>query len=189
MEIFKDIRLTIGKAFLTKKLSRTKRKVFYSNFGLIKSIGIVWDASKTSDFAGLSRFYQKMHEKNIEVKILGYYPGKELPNQYTAIRYLSCLRQNEINFFFQPVSSDANTFITNRFDVLIDINFKKLFPLQYISFLSNAGFKVGLFESETRDIPFDLMMEIKNPVDVENYLEKIIHYLGMINSGADKPVY
>ena len=44
------------------------------------------------------------------------------------------------------------------------------------------GFKVGLFESETTDTPFDLMMDIKNPVDVDNYLNQVIHYLEMINS-------
>jgi len=27
------------------------------------------------------------------------------------------------------------------------------------------------------------MMEINNPVDVDNYLNQIIHYLEMINSG------
>ncbi len=188
MELFKNIRLKIGKAILTKRIARTKKKVYYSNIDLVKNIGIVWDASRPEDFASLSRFYQKMHERNIEVKILGYFPGKNLPDQYTAIRYLTCIRKEEINFFYHPVSSETNTFISNRFEILIDINFKKLFPLQYISSLSNAAFKVGLFESETMDTPFDLMMEIKNPVDVENYLNQIIQYLEIINSGTVKTV-
>jgi hypothetical protein len=184
MDLFRNIRLKFGKAILRKKIAETQRKVHYSHFSVVKNIGIVWDASQTDDFAGLSRFYQKMHERNIEVKILGYFPGKNLPDQYTAIRYLTCIRKVEINFFYHPVSYETNTFISNPFDVLIDINFKKLFPLQYISSVSNAGFKVGLFESESVDTPFDLTMEIKNPVDVENYLNQIIHYLEMINSGA-----
>ena len=184
MELFGNIRLKIGKAVLAKKMARTKRKVYYSNIGLVKRIGIVWDASKPDEFPGLSRFHQKMHERNIEVNILGYFPGKNLPDQYTAIRYLTCIRKKEMNFFYHPVTYETNNFISNRFEILIDINFKKLFPLQYISSLSNAGFKVGLFESETMDTPFDLMLEIKNPVDVENYLNQVIHYLEMIHSGA-----
>jgi hypothetical protein len=183
MELFKNLRLNIGKSILEKKEARTKRKVFYSNFSMTKSIGIVWDASIISDFAALSRFYQKMHEKNIEVKILGYFPGKELPNQYTAVRYLTCLRKADLNFFYHPVSSETDSFIRNKYDILIDINFKKLFPLQIISSLSNASFKVGLFDSGTSTDLFDLMMEINNPVDVDNYLNQIIHYLEMINSG------
>ena len=185
MELFKNIRLKIGQVIFAKKMAKTKRKVFYSDFSQIRNIGIVWDASNTADFSSLSKFCQKMHEKNIEVKILGYFPGKELPNQYTAIRYLTCLRKNELSFFYIPETSEANSFINNRFDVLIDINFNKIFTLNYLTFLSMAAFKVGLFESERNDTPFDLMMEIKRPVSADNYLDQVLHYLEMINSGTD----
>lgn len=186
MELFKNIRLKTGKILLRKKLSRTKRKVYYSNINKVKSIGIVWDASNPVEFPFLSRFYQNMHERNISVKILGYFPGKELPDQYTAIRYLDCIKKTELNLFYHPVSPEVSTFLDNHFEILIDINFKNLFPLQYISSLSDSGFKVGLFESETNDTPFDLMMEMKPPVDIESYLNQIILYLEMINSGDDK---
>ena len=129
-----------------------------------------------------------MSEKNIEVKIFGYFPGKNLPDQYTAIRYLTCIKDDEINFFYHPVSSESTIFIQQRFDVLIDINFDKLLPLYYISSLSNAGFKVGLLESEGTNAPFDLMMEIKTPVDIDNYLDQILQYLEMINAETVKSV-
>jgi len=189
MELFKNIRQNIGKATLTNKLAKTKRKVFYSNINLVKKIGVVWDASRSDEFVCLSRFHQKMHERNIEVKVFGYFPGKELPNQYTAIRFLTCIKRKELNFFYNPVSPESNSFISSRFDILIDVNFKKLFPLHYISSLSNAAFKVGLFESETKDTPFDLMMELKNPVDIENYFNYVIQYLEMINAGTVKTEY
>ena len=184
MELFKQIRLKIGDVILRNKIAGKKRKAHYSNINKVKNIGIVWDASKIDDFACLSRFYQKMHENKTDVKILGYFDGKNLPNQFTAIRYLSIVKKEELNLFYHPVSADTHTFVNNRFDVLIDINFKKLLPLQYISSLSNAGFKVGLFDSETIDTPFDLMMDLKDPVNVEDYLNHIVHYLEMINSGT-----
>jgi hypothetical protein len=186
MELFKNIRLKIGKAILTKKLATTKRRHYFSNIGLVKKIGIVWDASNTDEFQCLSRFYQKMHERSIEVIILGYFPDKNLPDRYTAIRYLTCIRRKELNLFYLPVSSEAQTFITTRFDILIDINFKKRFPLLFLSSLSDAAFKVGLFEPETIGSPFDLMIEIKNPVDVDHYLTHVVEYLEMINSGPVK---
>ena len=99
MELFKKIRLNFGRSILKKRTTRTKRKVFYSNISLVKSIGIVWDASRTEEFASITKFYQKMHERNIEVKILGFFPGKDLPNQYTAVRYLTIIRKQELNSF------------------------------------------------------------------------------------------
>jgi hypothetical protein len=188
MELFRNIRLKIGDAILRNKIAGTKRKKHFSNINEVRKIGIVWDASETDEFACLSRFFQKMHESKTDVKILGYFPGNNLPNQYTAIRYLSVIKKDELNFFYHPVSRETITFINNRFDVLIDLNFKKLLPLQYISSLSNAGLKVGLFEPKTANPPFDLMMELKNPVKVEDYLDQVVHYLGMINSGTVQKV-
>jgi hypothetical protein len=184
MELFRKIRLKIGDAILRNKMAGTKRKKHYSNITEVKKIGIVWDASRIDDFTCLSRFYQKMHENKTDVKILGYFSGKNLPNQLTAVRYLSIIKKEELNIFYHPVSTDTNVFVNNRFDVLIDLNFNKLLPLQYISSLSNAGFKVGLFESGTRNTPFDLMMDLKSPVNVEDYLNQVVHYLEMINSGT-----
>ncbi|MCX6330237.1 MAG: hypothetical protein NTZ85_12100 [Bacteroidia bacterium] len=189
MELFENTRLKIGNSILLKRIANIRRKIFYSNIGQIKKIGVVWDTSKTQDFSSLSKFYQKMHERNIDVKILGFYPGKELPNQYTAIRYLSCIRRKEINFFYIPVSTETDVFINTKFDVLIDINFDKSFPLFYITSMSSASFKVGLFDLQSGESTFDLMIELKKPVSIENYLEQVIHYLEMIKSGSSDLVY
>jgi hypothetical protein len=184
MELFRETRVKIGNSILSKKGEGVKRKLFYSNINQIKNIGIVWDASKTSDFSSLSKFYQKMHERNIDVRILGYFPGKELPDQYTALRYLTCIRKNEVSLFYIPTSTEAGVFIKTPFDILIDLNFDNIFTLSYISNLSAARFKIGLFDSESSSSTFDLMMEIKKPVLIENYLTQVIHYLEMINSGT-----
>jgi hypothetical protein len=182
MELFKNIRLKIAGVLLRKRVARSNRKMIYSNFSKVKSIAVIWNASKLKEFQALTRFHQKMHDRNIDVKILGYYDGKSLPDQYTAIRYLTCIRETEINLFFIPESNEIKSFINNKFDVLIDINFEKLFSLIYITNLSKASFKVGLFEADASHIPFDLMMEIEKPVDIDNYLNQVIQYLEMINS-------
>ena len=186
MELLRSLRIRAGKSRLSGRIARIVRKPSYINFYLIKSIGIVWDASKTEDFTILSRFYQKMTELNKEVKILGYYPGKEFPDKYTAIRFLTCIKKNEVNFFYFPVHPDTESFIKTKFDVLIDINFKNNFPLFYITSLSQAGLKVGLADSKPETSPFDLMISMKSPVNLEKYLEQVLYYLDMINSETAK---
>lgn len=172
----------MGDNILRSKAARVVRKKHYTNICEVKNIGIVWDASKTDEFPLLTKFYQRMAESKTDVSILGYYSGKSLPNQYTAVRYLSILKREELNMFYHPVSGESNSFVNKPFDVLIDINFNKLQPLHYISSMSNASLKVGLFESKSKNTPFDLMMDLKNPVNIEDYLNHVVHYLGMINS-------
>ena len=181
MELFKNIRLKIGAAILRNKVANNKRRMVYKNFSLVKNIGVVWNALNSEEFKTLAKFQQQMQERNINVQIIGYYDEKNLPDRYTAIRYLSCIRKHEVNLCYMPISDDAQTFISKKFDVLIDVNFDKLFTLRYITVLSNALFKVGLSESGNTS-PFDLMMEIKKPVSVDDYLTQIVQYLEMMNS-------
>jgi hypothetical protein len=185
MEMLKNIRLKRGKSILRKRIPRTKRTRFKSNISKARTIGVVWDASNHEEYTILSRFHQKMHERKIEVKILGFFPGNNLPDRYTAIRYLTCLKNQDIDLFYRPVSREAALFINTRFDILIDINFKQLFPLQYISSLSVAGFKVGIVENGFENPPYDLMMELNKNSDINTYLTQVIYYLEMINTGTN----
>ena len=186
MELFRRLRVRAGNSILSGKLARIKRKPHYTNFYHIKTICLVWDASNTEDFVVLTRFQQKMAEINKEVKIFGYYPENGFPGQYTAIRYLTCLKKKEVNFFYLPVNNESESFIKTEFDVLIDINFKKHFPLVYITSLSKAGLKVGLTCTKPINSPFDVMISMKSPVNLEKYLEHVLFYLEMINSDTAK---
>ncbi len=186
MDILRNLRIRAGRSKLSGRTARIKRKPLYINLFHIKTIGIVWDASRPEDFSILTRFHQKMAEQNKDVRILGFYPGKELPDRYTAIRYFTCFRKNEVNFFYCPVSPDAESFISAHFDLLIDINFGSQFPLYYVSSLSQADLKVGLTGCEPESSPFDLMISMTGEVNTEKYLEYVLYYLEMINSESAK---
>jgi hypothetical protein len=186
MEPFKNIRLNRGQSILRKKMDRMKRILYKGSLRNAKTMGIVWDASNPDELDVLSHFHQKMTERNIDLKILGYYPGKTLPDKLTAIRYLICLKKEDINFIYRPVSREAELFANTGFDILIDINFKDLFPLRYISSLSKAGFKVGIFDKDNNHSSFDLMMELNKTTDINTYLTQVIFYLEMINNGSEK---
>lgn len=186
MELFRNLRIRVGKSMLSGKISKMTRKPQYISYCNIKNIGIIWDASRPEEFAVLSRFCQKMSEQNIDVQILGYFPGKKLPDQYTAKQFLNCLKRDEIDFFYRPLAPLTDDFLKTRFDVLIDINFKKQFPLLYLSALSAASLKVGLTDSKPESSPFEMMISLKNPVKIEHYLEQVLFYLEMINSEPAK---
>lgn len=184
MELFRNFRLSRGRSVLRKKISRIKRTKFRGNIFSAKKVGLVWDASNPEEFQVLSQFHQKMLDRNINLDIIGYFPGKELPDKITAIRYLVCLKQQDLNYSYRPVSNEASRFIDTHFDILIDANFKCVFPLEYISTLSSAGLKVGIFNNGYEHSPFDLMIEVSSKSSLNNYLDQVVHYLEMINNGS-----
>ncbi len=186
MKLIRNIRLKIGRYLLAARLKRHGRKPFFSGMSKIRTAGLVWDASRPEDFQVLTRFHQQMKERNIEVRILGYFPGKVLPDKYTAIRYLTCLKDHDLDFFYRPNSAEAVAFIDERLDLMIDANFNKLFPLYYISSLSSAGLKAGPADTDPELSPFDLMIKIKSQEKIEDYLNQVIHYLEMMSKEPEK---
>ncbi len=182
MELFKGIRIKRGRKILRQKASDIRRGKFAGNINSIKSIGIVWDASEDSEFRFLAQFHQSMADRGINVNIIGYYPGKILPDRLTAIRYLWCIKKEDLNFFYLPVCEEAKKFIKIPFDVLIDMNFNNILPLEYITALSPASLKIGLFNDGLNSNFFDLMLDIKKPADPREYLSNVIHYLEMIKN-------
>jgi hypothetical protein len=186
MEILGKTRLVIGKYALRKRMKNLKKPQNKGNLGNAKKIGIVWDTLNSEDFYALSQFHLKMAERKIDVKIIGYYPGKILPDKFTAIRYLLCLKPEDIDLYYKPVSKEAVDFIKTRFDILIDANFKNTFTLEYITTLSQAVLKVGIFDNGYDNQPFDLMIEVDRTTDINLYLSQVVHYLEMINTGTNK---
>ena len=180
MKLFGKLRLKVGSRSLRKKIERITRNISYSNINSVRKIGLVWDASNPNDFKNISAFYTKMGQRGINVKVIGFYDHKELPGEYTAIHYFTCLKRSDLNFFFRPSTPECDAFIDEKFDVLIDINFKRIFPLHYITSMSRGSIKVGLHTDDS-SAPFDLMIDKREPA-VNDYLEQVVHYLEMINN-------
>ena len=180
MDLFAKIRQKKGFKKLLKIASETERKVSYSGFSNVKSIGFVWDASNPADFKDIDAFHSKMKARGIEVNVIGYYKGDELPSEYTANGYFSCIKRRDLNFFFIPISSEADSFLKKEYDVLIDANFADIFPLKYITTLLKAGLKVGLYDEKRTNL-FEIMIKQHKPT-LSEYLEQVIYYLEMINN-------
>ncbi len=180
MKLFRKLRLKAGSRSLRKKIEKTTRNVSYSNIDSVQSIGLVWDASDPKAFKSISGFHTKMGQRGINVKVIGFYDQTELPCEFTAIQYFTCLKKGDLNFFFKPSIPESEAFINEKFDVLIDINFSNVFPLRYITSMSRGSLKVGLL-SEDSPVPFDLMIDQREPA-IDDYLEQVLRYLEMINN-------
>ncbi len=183
MVLFKGIRFFFGRTILKNRRNKIRRIKKFNNLRNSHKIGIVWDGSKPDDFDSISSFYQDMQNINIQVDIVCYYPDKVLPDKYTAIRYLNCFKQSDLNLFFIPQVYDINEFINTPYEILIDINNNEYFPLEFITTLSRAEFKVGHERLKYKD-QLDMTMSTDKANDPAYYLEQVKYYLEMINTGT-----
>lgn len=176
-------RLAWASTLLRRRIKKTFRNKKFNNLKNAHKIGIVWDGSYISDFKHINRLYSRMLEKGIQVDIVCYYPGKVLPDEYTALRYLTCFKRSDLNFFFLPAQDDLNEFISTPYEILIDINFKNQFPLLYVTSLSKAEFKIGADETINQSA-LDMTIKLADKDNIEYYLEQAELYLNMINTGV-----
>ena len=183
MELCKGTGLFIGKLIMKRRLKSIRRHKKFNNLHNAHKIGIVWDGSNTDDFEAITTFYQDMQKINIQVDIVCYFPKTVLPDKYTAIRYLSCIKKPDLNFFCIPRSDDINEFINTPYEILIDININNHFPIKFITVLSRAEFKVGSESSDYSDM-LDMTINISRKNDLVYYLEQVKYYLEMINTST-----
>ncbi len=185
MELFRGMRLLIGRWLLKRRQRKVRRNKQFNNLGNSHKIGLVWDGSNTADFKNIASFYNDMLKINIQTDIICYYPGKVLPDEYTAIRYLKCVKKSDLNLWHIPHSPDIDEFISTPYEILIDVNNNNYFPAEYMTVLSNAEFKVGPERSPYRDM-LDMTIKIENKYETSYYLEQVEYYLEMINTGRGK---
>lgn len=183
MEIFKKSRQLWARHLLRRRLKKSFRNKKFNNLRNAHKIGIVWDGSYISEFKHISPFFQKMLGNGIQVDIVCYYPGKILPDDYTALRYLTCFKRSDLNFFYLPNQEDITEFISTPYEILIDINFRNRFPLYYITAMSKAEFKIGAGETVNHSA-LDMTIELEDKENIKYYLEQVEHYLNMINTGV-----
>ncbi len=183
MDMFRKPRLAWAKGLVRRRLRKTYRNKKFNNLRNAHKIGIVWDGSNLESFRDLTAFFQLMTGKGIQVDILCYYPGTVLPDEYTALRHLSCFKRSDLSFFYLPKSEEISDFISTPYEILIDINFNNRFPLYYITALSKAEFKIGKGGSIKQEA-LDMSIELDDKNNISFYLEQVQHYLEMINTGV-----
>ncbi|MEZ5000850.1 MAG: hypothetical protein R2727_09540 [Bacteroidales bacterium] len=182
MEMFKRLRKRIGCNIVSKRSRKLHRRKKFNNLRNSHKIGIVWAGDRPEDFDSVTRFYHEMQERGIQVDVLCYFPGKVLPDKYTAHRYLNCFKRSDLNFLYIPQPPEVIEFMNTPYEILIDINFRKHFPLYFVTALSVAEFKIGAGGTISNDI-LDMTIEISQKDKIDYYLEQVKLYLEMINTG------
>jgi hypothetical protein len=175
----------IARFFLKKKLNfSSKRKITeHFNFNDVKSVGIVFSADNALQIETVRKYMDALGNKGKQVKAICFYKAKQLPILSGSSLLIDFVLPKEVNFMGVPGPSFVNGFIENEFDLLIDLDINEVFPVEYVSAMSKAFFKVGKY-SKNNELIFDLMIEMDSDKDLNYFMEQINVYLKMINKAA-----
>jgi len=156
-------------AALTKSIKTAKEHAFVS----ITNIAIFVDelsAFNEKEFRDLQEII-KLDETHFNILTF-----KEKKSSYNEFRG-TVLFQNEINWQGKIISKDANEFINQRYDLLIDYTQADSLQKQLIVALINAHFKVGY--SDKKDSLYNFMISI-NPTEIKLFNKEMVRYLKIL---------
>lgn len=181
MSPVKNIQEKLGRFKLNKNKKRLKRNVKAFNIEKASTIGIIYNATNRTEADVVKKFIQHLKEERKEVLSLGYIDSKDSSNIVTPHLNYTYFDKRNLSKAQVPNGTDANNFLNKPFSILIDLNMNDCFPLEYISSLSKAKFKVGA-EGGYRDSACDLLIDISKNPKLDFLIIQIKHYLKMIKN-------
>lgn len=176
-----SFRLKIAKFLLKKKLKSTQRKVRAIGLDKATEIGILYNATNRMEYESVKKLVNFLIEERKKVSTLGYINSKKGAEMMTPHLHFHYFDNNHLSNFFIPKNNEIDTFINSPFQILIDLTLTDNFPLQFISTLSKARFKVGA-TGNYRDEICDLTIALKDNKSIDQLILQLKHYLKMINA-------
>jgi len=174
-------RQNIATWFLNRKIKKLNRDSKAVGFSEATKIGILYDASKEDDYLLVKKLVQEIRDEHKDVLALGYINAKNLPrNRYIKLG-LDFFTKKQLNWYKKPVGLTATNFINENFDVLINLNIEKVYPLRYLAAATKASFKIGRYNSGNQGY-CDFMVKAERRSGLEDLIKQTMHYLKIINN-------
>jgi hypothetical protein len=180
VEFLKSVRIAVGRFLLNNNVKKVRRERQAHNMNTAKSIGFVYVYKNEEEFRAVENLVSDLKKELKNVKALVYLPYAKLLEyipQKISIDYIS---PADLNWIYHPGKKYANDFIHTKFDILIDLNLSDFFPLEYVMTVTNASFKVGLFDKKKQNI-YDMMLKIPKEEKIEVVIKELMNYLKMLN--------
>jgi hypothetical protein len=187
MSFIQNIKNIAGNYLLSGEVKALRRDKMFVNLADAKTVGIVFEATESSNFELVKKYISYLREMKKRVKAIGFYDQKNIPSMaYSKLEY-DFFCQKDLTWHNSPNSVYVKNFMEEKFDILLDLNLNELFPLRYISALSRASFKVGKNCDRNNSI-FDLMIETDEKKGLKYFLKNIDTYIFIINKKHDQQV-
>jgi hypothetical protein len=177
----KNIQEQLGRFILKKEYKRLDRNVKAFSIEKASTIGVLYNATNRNDAETVKKFIQYLKEERKEVLSIGYIDSKDSTDIIKPhLNYVYFDKRN-LSKTLIPKGNDVANFINKPYSIVIDLNTDDCFPIEYISSLSHAKFKVGAIGSY-RDSVCDLVIDTSENKQLEYLIIQIKHYLKMIKN-------
>ncbi|TLX74379.1 hypothetical protein E9993_12890 [Labilibacter sediminis] len=181
MNYLNNIRVKISAYLLNQRLKKNKRNPIICNLKQAKTVGILFNSVLKEDIKTVKQLEADLKEQNTKVEILGFANIKRNGETLIGDNQHHYIYKNDFNWIYKPKNPELQSFLTKKYDILINLYQDDIFAVESMVKTSDATFKVGC--AHLHPSWHDLMIDVGSKKGDSNYLsEQINHYLSMINS-------
>lgn len=175
-----DFIKNIRRKQIIRDLKGAPRDKRIDNIQEIRSLGIICRLDNEQNWNILNHFAKAMENQGKQVHIIAI-QEQEINFVVTHQATTICRSKTDLNFWGLPSSASIAPFVDNTYDLLIDTIGQENFFAQYLALRTPANLKVVYATpSEDPSDIFDLIIRGDGNVDLKNFFNNIIEYLGMI---------
>ncbi len=171
----------MGNAIFLRQVSQPRKDKQVVSFAQAKKIGMLYDATNEQDYELVKQYIKAIRAEHKEVMALGYVDKKQLPASQFAQLGLDFFTKRDLKWNMIPDSLEIKNFVSEAFDILINLNEGNCFPLNYITAMSKAKFRIGRYSKKNLS-NFDMLIEAGNSTSLSNFIKEVDKYLRIIKS-------
>jgi hypothetical protein len=181
MNLINQIRLYFWTRNFEREVIKVQRNRGVFSLDTASSIGILFDATDQGTYDKVCEFIKSLQDKNKNVRAIAFIRAKAVP--YYCIPKLSFdfFTNKDLNWYYKPIKKYIDEFIDQDFNLCINLDLNDDLPLKYISGLSRANLKVGVYQEKDMRY-YDLMIHMEDRNDLDDYISQINHYLSVMKA-------
>jgi hypothetical protein len=187
MAYFQNIRNKIGAYYMLKHHAHLSRARTIINIDTARTIGIVYCGDNPVDVEFMKGYIHKLRDMGKEVKSLGFIHIKELPAGLNGSPMHQYFALKELNWYFRPFSQFIHSFVNEDFDLLLDFGIPTQLPIMFISSMSKAKCKVGMYVEKYENI-YDVMIEAAENKKLDYIVQTTHEYMMLLNKKANNTI-
>ena len=173
--MFQELKKKVHRYVLKKELRFHKPERSITNIIDAKEVGVLFDATETDDTAIVNQFADSIRTQFRKVNMLGFY------NHPISAMNLNFphFNKKQLNWYLEPQGYIVDDFIQKQFDVLVNAYTGENLPLEYISAMSNAKYRIGVYNPEKMYLS-EVMIDLKGNDNLKTALDEFKNYIFMI---------
>lgn len=143
MKLIENIKDYIGRFRLDQGIKAQKKKGEMMPFDRMQQVGIVYNGESKEEERAVNDYANELRAEGKKVFTLGYVHQKNLPGNKKISLQSEYFWKEKLNGFNLPVKEKIGRFLDFDFDLLLNLYFEPMLPMQAISAWSSARYRVG----------------------------------------------